>query len=95
MYTQDSTNRLQMGCSTYIVDAYPAHAASATAAATVLRSLVGALLPLAGGKMYGTLGIGWGNSLLGFIALALLPVPIVFYVYGARIRESKLFRVEF
>lgn len=65
------------------------------AANTVFRSLVGALLPLAGNKMYQTLGLGWGNSLLGFIAVALAPLPIVFYVYGERIRNSKLFKVEF
>lgn len=65
------------------------------AANTVFRSLAGAMLPLAGPKMYDTLGLGWGNSLLGFIALALCPLPIIFYVYGERIRTSKLFRVEF
>ncbi|KAK7422802.1 hypothetical protein QQX98_001363 [Neonectria punicea] len=35
----------------YVVDAYPVHAASATAATTVLRSIGGALLPLAGPRM--------------------------------------------
>lgn len=86
---------LQMTVSTYLVDAFTIYAASAMAANTVFRSLAGALLPLAGQKMYDTLGLGWGNSLLGFIALALCPLPIVFYVFGERIRTSKLFRVEF
>lgn len=40
------------------------------AANTVFRSLAGALLPLAGPKMYAALGLGWGDSLLRFIALA-------------------------
>lgn len=84
-----------MTVSTYLVDAFTVYAASAMAANTVFRSLAGALLPLAGQKMYDTLGLGWGNSLLGFIALALCPLPIVFYVFGERIRTSKLFRVEF
>ncbi|KAJ5092024.1 hypothetical protein NUU61_006894 [Penicillium alfredii] len=84
-----------MTISTYLVDAYTIYAASAMAANTVFRSLMGALLPLAGGKMYQTLGLGWGNSLLGFIALALCPLPIIFYIYGERIRTSKRFRVEF
>jgi hypothetical protein len=78
-----------MGSTTYLVDAYTVYAASATAAATVIRSLVGALLPLAGNKMYNTLGIGWGTSLLAFIAVAFLPVPLIFYRYGERIRTSK------
>lgn len=84
-----------MTVSTYLVDAYSTYAASAMAANTVFRSLAGALLPLAGPKMYERLGLGWGNSLLGFIALALCPLPVVFYVYGERIRKSKLFHVEF
>lgn len=84
-----------MTVSTYLVDAFTVYAASAMAANTVFRSLAGALLPLAGQKMYDTLGLGWGNSLLGFIALALCPLPIVFYVFGERIRTSRMFRVEF
>ncbi|KAK8216877.1 hypothetical protein M8818_001840 [Zalaria obscura] len=46
---------------TYLVDAFTVHAASAIAANTVLRSVLGALLPLAGLKMYDVLGLGWGN----------------------------------
>lgn len=84
-----------MTVSTYLVDAYTTYAASAMAANTVFRSLAGALLPLAGPKMYEKLGLGWGNSLLGFIALALCPLPVIFYVYGERIRTSKLFKVDF
>ncbi|OJD18068.1 hypothetical protein AJ78_01898 [Emergomyces pasteurianus Ep9510] len=86
---------IMMTGSTYIVDAFTVHAASAMAASTVLRSLVGAVLPLCGLKMYGALGLGWGNSLLGFIALAMTPIPWVFYQYGERVRTSKKFRVSF
>lgn len=83
-----------MMCSqTYLVDAYTMHAASAVAANTVLRSAVGAFLPLAGPKMYATLGLGWGNSLLGFIALALSPISWIFYRYGEKIRKK--YAVEF
>jgi MFS family permease len=71
---------------TYIVDSFTLYAASALAANTVLRSVVGAVLPLAGSPMYAALGIGWGNSLLGFIALALAPMPIVFGRYGEYLR---------
>ena len=84
-----------MPIATYLVDAFTLYAASAMAANTVLRSLVGAFLPLAGPSMYQRLGLGWGNSLLGFIALALWPVSFIFYAYGERIRTSKRFKVEF
>ena len=45
-----------MPVQTYLVDAYDRYAASALAANTVLRSLAGAFLPLAGPKMYKALG---------------------------------------
>ncbi|KAH7319369.1 major facilitator superfamily domain-containing protein [Rhexocercosporidium sp. MPI-PUGE-AT-0058] len=84
-----------LASSTYLIDAYTTHAASVTAASTVFRSLLGALLPLAGRSMYAALGVGWGTSVLAFISLALIPLPFVFYVCGQRIRESKRFSVEF
>lgn len=71
----------------YLIDAFGQHAASALAGLTTVRSVVGATLPLAGGRMYDTLGYGWGNSLLGFVALALAPVPFLFMRYGERLRS--------
>lgn len=85
---------MQMTTSTYLVDAYTIYAASAIAAATVLRSILGALLPLAGPAMYSSLGVGWGTSVLAFIAVAMIPVPSLFLRYGERIRESNLFKVD-
>ncbi|KAI9751778.1 MAG: hypothetical protein M1835_001169 [Candelina submexicana] len=82
-----------MAIQTYLVDAFTLHAASAIAANTVLRSTCGALLPLAGQKMYAKLGLGWGNSLLAFVALALCPMPWIFLRYGERIRTNPRFRV--
>lgn len=79
---------------TYFVDAFTTYAASAMAANTVLRSLFGAVLPLAGQKMYKVLGLGWGNSLLGFIALAMVPVPFLFLKYGERIRTAPRFQLK-
>ncbi|KAK4211895.1 transporter-like protein 3 [Rhypophila decipiens] len=70
----------------YLLDAYPRYAASVTAALAVLRSLAGALLPLGGLDMYTELGLGWANSLLAFIALALVPIPLFFFFYGEKLR---------
>ncbi|OTA59264.1 MFS general substrate transporter [Hypoxylon sp. EC38] len=72
----------------YLLDTYPQYAASVTAALAVLRSLLGALLPLGGLDMYNALGLGWGNSLLGFVSLALIPIPVIFYIFGERIRSK-------
>ncbi|PYI00744.1 MFS general substrate transporter [Aspergillus sclerotiicarbonarius CBS 121057] len=83
-----------MSASTYLVDSYLRYAASVTAANTGLRSLFGALLPLAGPSMYDALGLGWGNSLLAFIALAMCSCPLFFWRYGARIRTNPRFQVK-
>ncbi|KAF3054713.1 Efflux pump vrtL [Trichoderma lentiforme] len=71
----------------YIIDAYPQHSASGLAAFSVLRCIVAAFLPLAGPQMYESLGVGWGTSLLGFIALALIPIPALIYKFGGRLRQ--------
>ncbi|KAJ0339461.1 hypothetical protein COL922a_004383 [Colletotrichum nupharicola] len=54
----------------------------------VVRSVAGAVLPLAGLKMYEDLGVGWGNSVLGFIAAALVPVPFLIIKYGEYLRKN-------
>ncbi|KAF2808124.1 MFS general substrate transporter [Mytilinidion resinicola] len=77
-----------MPVQTYLIDSYKRYAASALAASTLLRSLLGALLPLAGQNLYIKLGYGWGNSLLGFIGVAMLPFPFLFYRYGEAIRNK-------
>ncbi|KAE8164434.1 major facilitator superfamily domain-containing protein [Aspergillus tamarii] len=71
----------------YIIDSYPRYAASGIGALTVTRSLFGALLPLAGPPMYAKLGYGWGNSLLGFVTLAMVLLPILFCRIGVSLRQ--------
>ncbi|KAK6538087.1 hypothetical protein TWF694_010972 [Orbilia ellipsospora] len=82
-----------MPIQTYLVDAFSFYAASAIGANTILRSLVGALLPLAGQPLYDKLGVGPGNSLLGGIAILMMPIPVLFERYGERLREK--FKVSF
>ncbi|CZR58586.1 related to multidrug resistant protein [Phialocephala subalpina] len=82
-----------MPVSAYLVDGFTQYAASANAANTVLRSLGGALLPLAGPKMYAALGLGGGNTLLVGIVLACVPLVLGFIRYGERIRTSERFRL--
>lgn len=84
-----------MSIAVYLVDAFGIFAASATAASAVFRSLLGALLPLGGRDLFENLGTGWGSSLLGFLALAMTPLPFLFWQYGERIRKIRLFNVEF
>lgn len=75
---------------TYIIDCFPLYAASATAATFFLRNIMGGVFPLFAPYMYDALGYGWGNSLLGFVALFLgVPAPILLLIYGEKIRAAK------
>ena len=77
---------------TYLIDSYTRYAASAVGAATVLRSLAGFGFPLFAPTMYSALDYGWGNSLLGFVALGLgLPAPVLLWMYGQKLREKSTF----
>ncbi|KAG9050848.1 hypothetical protein FS837_001958 [Tulasnella sp. UAMH 9824] len=69
------------------VDHYTLHAASAIGATSSFRSLAGFGFPLFANAMFRSLGLGWGNTLLAFVAVAIcIPSPYIFYHYGARIR---------
>jgi hypothetical protein len=68
--------------------AYTKYAASAIAASSVLRSIAGALVPLAGIPLYDRLGIGWGNSFLAFISLGLGGLALLFCRYGEGWRKK-------
>lgn len=85
---------ITMCVQTYLVESFPTNAASVSAANTVLRSTLGALLPLAGLGLYDAIGLGWGNSLLAFIALVLAPVPICLGLWGEKLRTSAKFAIQ-
>ncbi|KAH8711800.1 major facilitator superfamily domain-containing protein [Phaeosphaeriaceae sp. PMI808] len=73
----------------YLVDVYgPLNGASAIAANGVSRYTFSAVFPLFTVQMYEALGIGWATSVLGFLALLMLPIPWVFYKWGPAIREK-------
>lgn len=74
--------------SAYLVDSYDIYAASALAGNAVLRSIMGATIPLAGPAMYASLGAHWAGTLLGLLEALCIPIPFVFYKYGHRIREK-------
>ena len=76
-----------MPVTTYLIDVFHTKAAGPVGAAAVLRCLVGGLLPLCAAKLYKSLGYGWGNTLLAFIALVFTPFPYLFYKNGERLRN--------
>ena len=71
----------------YVIDVYLMHANSAIAANTLVRSMAGGGFPLFATAMYHNLGVAWATSLLGFLCIAFLPVPILFFKYGKKIRQ--------
>ena len=70
----------------YIIDVYLPVANSAVASNTFVRSLFGAGFPLFGPTMFHRLGVDWATTTLAFIGIAMIPIPMLFYIYGARIR---------
>ncbi|ORY05798.1 citrinin biosynthesis transporter CtnC [Clohesyomyces aquaticus] len=88
-----ATALIGMGCMvpfwqgmSYLIDCYGFYSNSAIAVNTFIRSLFGAFFPLFTHAMYRNLGVPWATSLLGFLCVAFAPVPVLFYIYGAKIR---------
>ena len=72
----------------YLIDTFQKYAASAVAANTFLRSCFAGAFPLFITPMLHKLGIGWGVSIFGFVAVAMIPIPYLFFIYGKRIRAK-------
>lgn len=75
----------------YLIDVYLMNANSAIAANTFVRSWIGAGFVMFATGMYHDLGVPWATSLLAFLSIALYPAPIVFYLYGEKIRSWSKF----
>ena len=75
----------------YVIDSYPDHTASSSAASQFLRSLSAFAFPLFAPSMYSVLGYGWGNSILAFIMIGVgIPAPLLIWIYGPRLRAKAL-----
>ena len=86
---QTGANSHQMPTQLYLIELFGSKGApSALSAMNVLRYMGGTFLPLAGPRLYRALGYGWGNSLLGFLALLFALPPVLFYKYGERLRAK-------
>ncbi|KAF7453748.1 Major facilitator superfamily [Pyrenophora tritici-repentis] len=75
----------------YLIDSYLMFAASAIAANTFLRSLAGAAFPLFARQMFEGMGIEWASTLLGCLAVVMVPVPVWFYLQGEKIRRKSAY----
>jgi len=73
----------------YQLDAYgPLYGASALAANGILRYTAGAVFPLFTRQMYRAMGVNWATTMLGFVTLALLPLPWILLKFGHKIRAK-------
>ncbi|KAL0959143.1 hypothetical protein HGRIS_014430 [Hohenbuehelia grisea] len=77
---------IYVSANTYIVDSYHQVAASALAAKTLVRSIIGAMVPLFVNQMFHNMGFQWAGLLLALIAVLIMPIPFVFFKYGHKIR---------
>ena len=57
--------------------------------------MAGAGFPLFSQYMFKALGINWAGTLLGCVAVVLVPIPVIFYKYGAKIRAKSKFAPTF
>ncbi|RAH69675.1 MFS transporter [Aspergillus aculeatinus CBS 121060] len=71
----------------YLAGSYPIYAASAVAGNAMVRYVFAGALPLAGHRLYSSLGIAWTGTVLGLVEVALIPIPLVFYRYGWWVRR--------
>ncbi|KAI5370145.1 putative major facilitator superfamily, MFS transporter superfamily [Septoria linicola] len=82
-------------CLNYLIDAYLMFAASAIAGNTFLRSLAGAGFPLFATQMIQGMGVQWAGTLLGCVAFVCVPMPVYFWLRGAKIRAKSKFAPTF
>lgn len=82
-------------CTTaYCIEAYPLYAASASAASFLCRGLCAFGFPLFAPSLYARLGYGWGDSILGFVALIISGlVPVVLWKFGVRLRKISSYAI--
>lgn len=71
----------------YYIDSFERYAASAIAAGSLFRSVIGGVVPVFTGHLLEKVGLGWGFSIFGVIGIILAPSPVVFYIYGERLRK--------
>ncbi|KIJ49144.1 hypothetical protein M422DRAFT_28127 [Sphaerobolus stellatus SS14] len=76
---------------TFLVTAYRPNAASALAGNSFVRSAFAASFPLFAGTMYHKLGSVGATALLAGLTVLMIPLPFIFYKYGAHIRRNSKF----
>ncbi|OBA19879.1 hypothetical protein METBIDRAFT_44802, partial [Metschnikowia bicuspidata var. bicuspidata NRRL YB-4993] len=77
----------------YMGMSFPRHLASVYAANGLLRSMMGGCFALFGTAMFNNLStpkypVAWGTMILALILIALILVPVMFYLHGPQLRAK-------
>lgn len=89
-YTEDSYKVSYLSPVTspslYTLTSQQVFSASALAGIGLIRNTAGAGFPLFGRQMFLNEGYQWAGSILGFLALLLVPIPFILATYGRSLR---------
>ena len=80
----------------YLGMSFPRYVASVFGGNNLFRSILAGCFPLFAHALFGNLStekysVGWGCSVIGFIFLVMILIPVLFYIYGPKLRASSKF----
>lgn len=82
-----------MSATMYIMDTYgPLYGASAMAANSLTRYVMGTIFPLFAVQLFSGIGVQWACTLLGCVSLAWCVVPWVLWSYGIKLRSRTSYK---
>ncbi|CAH6720088.1 fluconazole resistance protein 1 [[Candida] jaroonii] len=75
----------------YLANSFPRYLASVFAGNALFRSDIAAVFPLFGDALFNNLAtekfpVGWGSSVIAFICVGMILVPVLFYLNGPKLR---------
>lgn len=71
----------------WIVDSFYPYSAAAMAAATIIRSFAGCVLPIFADSLLIKLDYGLGGTVLALISMLAIPAPYFLFFHGKYLRE--------
>ena len=72
----------------YIIDSYGEYSSIALASITTVRYFVAGGMSMAARPMYVNIGVQYSLTWLGCVAVLLAPAPLVFWKFGAKLRNT-------
>ncbi|KAF9461092.1 major facilitator superfamily domain-containing protein [Collybia nuda] len=81
-----ATYTIYLAVFAYLADCYGVYASSALAGQSLSRNIMGAAFPLFTQVMFRNLTYKWANTLFACIAVLMIPIPYILFVYGPIIR---------